>query len=57
MLLPVLFGVFMANMAFDFLPHMKVLTAALLLMNLVLLAFHKRKLKDVFRQIVGKYGV
>jgi hypothetical protein len=54
LLFPVLLNIFLINLAFDFLPLMQMLTASLLLMNLLLLLFHYPLLKAVYKQLIGR---
>lgn len=51
LLLPITVGVFIVNIAYDFVPHMKVFTGCLLLLNILLLAVHSTLLGSIINKM------
>jgi hypothetical protein len=51
LIFPVLVNVFLVNMAYDFLPHMRLFSGGLLMMNITLLLFHYPVLKEFCKKV------
>jgi len=54
LLFPLLVSVFLINVAYDFMPHMKVLTGALLILNMQLLYPHRRILLGFLKSLINQ---
>lgn len=52
LLLPGTISIFLVNNAYDFLPYMRFFTGTLLIINLILLAAHYKRLIRVFKEII-----